>query len=88
MKLPKSTGNTHKAPAQSEREGGIPNLSSDLAAKLTPTWGPTLAFIAFVAVSGIVGIQIARSDVMALAISLIVVVALIAGLTARIKNVL
>jgi hypothetical protein len=86
MKTPKTAKGS--PPGETQPDSGVSAFGTHLATKLTRSWGPTLAFIAFVAVFGILGVQIARSDVTAVAISLIVVVALIAGLTARIKNVL
>jgi hypothetical protein len=60
-----------------------------MAAALTRFWGPLLAFIAFIALSGLIAMQFTRGDaVAAISISIIVVVAIVAALVARVKNVI
>ncbi len=71
-----------------DRNGGMAILGTQLAAKLTQSWGPLLAFIAVLAVLGIVFTENAHSDITVLGIVVIVVVAIITALLARIRNVL
>jgi hypothetical protein len=87
MKPPKiGRPSAKKPPAKPSPPSGFPG--AQFAAALTRSWGPLLAFIAFVSVTGILAMQFARSDSIALGISAIVVVALLAALVGRIKNVL
>jgi hypothetical protein len=89
VKTQKSIARKRPPPASKDDLGEmVEHLGTKLAAKLTNSWGPLLAFIAFVAISGLLALQFARSDTVALGMSAIVVVALIVALVGRIKNVL
>jgi hypothetical protein len=88
MKTPKPSRSKrpNKPPTINTQSGGF--LGAHFATALTRTWGPLLAFIAFIAISGLLALQFARSDSVALGMSAIVVVALVVALVGRIKNVL
>jgi hypothetical protein len=88
MKIPKpsKTKRPAKLPASGSHSGGF--LGAQFATLLTRTWGPLLAFITFIAVSGLLALQFARSDSVALGMSAIVVVSIVVALVGRIKNIL
>lgn len=60
-----------------DRNEGLALLGARLATRLTRSWGPRRAIIAFVAIFSIVATQIARSDFTVIGIVVIAVVAML-----------
>jgi uncharacterized membrane protein YoaK (UPF0700 family) len=83
-----SKRNSRPPHINAERFDGLARLSTHMATTVTRSWGPMLAFIALLAIVGILFAQVAHSDAAVIGIVVIVVVAIVTAAFVRIRNVL